>query len=171
MKTKKTKIKDLLIVMPDMFRDARGQFVEMYSRKRFLELGIALRFVEDNVSVSRKNVLRGIHGDFVTWKLITCLYGEVFFVAVDFRKSSATYGKWLSFNLSAQEKLQVLIPPGCGNGHYVLSKEAVFRYKRSTYFKPGRQFTYKWDDPRFKIPWPVKKPILSQRDIVGCYVD
>ena len=160
----KTDLEGVLLIRPDVFRDHRGFYVETYKAVLYAEHGIDVTFVQDDISVSRKNVLRGIHGDPETCKLISCLWGEFFLVVLDGRPESPHFGKWQSFTLSAANRLQVYVPAGYGNGHLVLSETAVFHYKQSTYYHPEKQFTYKWDDPRFNIPWPCTDPIISERD-------
>ena len=167
---KKTKLKDVLLIKPYVFRDRRGEYAEIYHKRHYFSKGIDISFVEDDISVSRKGVLRGLHGDDRTWKLISCLWGEFYFVVVNCDTASRQFGKWVSFTLSAKNRLQVLVPPKHGNGHFVLSDRAVFHYKQSHYYDPSRQFTYTWDEPRFKIVWPTKRPVLSKRDRVGHYV-
>lgn len=169
-KVSKTKLTGVLLIKPEIYRDFRGQNLEIYNIKLYRGAGIKIDFLQDNVSVSRKNVLRGIHGDAKTYKLVTCLYGKIYLAVVNCDQNSKEFGKWTSFTLSDKNKLQVLIPPKFGNAHLVLSTRAVFYYKWSEYYKPYGQFTYKWDDPRFKIKWPIKKPILSKRDQLGRYV-
>ena len=119
---------------------------------------------------SSKNVLRGIHGDSDTWKLIYCPFGKFYLVVVNCQKNSSDFGKYQSFVLSDRNRKQVLIPPNFGNGHLILSDTALFGYKQSTYYNPESQFSYRWDNPRFKIWWPTQNPILSQRDELGRYV-
>ena len=127
-----------------------------------------MKFVQDDISVSSKNVLRGIHGDDQTWKLVSCLYGKFYLVVVNCDKQSIDFGKWQSFVLSDKSRLQVLVPPKYGNAHLVLSDMTIFHYKQSTYYEPSKQFTYKWDDSQLNIWWPIKNLILSQRDeLVG----
>ena len=118
----------------------------------------------DSVSTSRKHVLRGVHGDAKTYKLISCLYGTIYLLVVDNRASSPNYKKWTSFTLSDNNKLQVLVPPGFGNAHLVMSHTAVFHYKWSEYYNRAAQFTIKWNDPEYEFWWPIKHPILSERD-------
>lgn len=169
-KISKTKLEGVLLIKPDVFKDFRGQYIETYNKELYRKNGIDIKFIQDDISVSRKNVLRGIHGDDQTWKLISCLYGKFYLVVVDYDKNSKDFGKWQSFILSDKNRLQVLVPPKYGNAHLILSKLAIFHYKQSTYYNPKAQFTYKWNDPRFKISWPIKNPILSQRDKSGHYV-
>lgn len=170
MQVNKTALEGVLLIELDVFRDHRGEYVETYNEELYRKYGINVKFVEDDISVSLKNVLRGIHGDAVTWKLISCLYGKFYLVVLDCDRESPSFGKWESFELSDRNRQQVLVPPKYGNGHLVLSDIAVFHYKQSTYYDPKRQFTYKWDDPRFNITWPIKKPMLSKRDELGHFV-
>lgn len=168
-KVLKTRLPNVLVVQPEAFRDARGENFELYNAERYKRGGVNIDFVQDNVSVSKKNVLRGIHGDKKTYKLVTCLHGEIYFVVVNCDERSKQFGAWESFRLSGKNRLQVLVPPKFGNAHLVVSDTAVFYYKWSEYFKPYGQFSYRWDDPRFNIKWPIKKPILSVRDRLGRY--
>ena len=161
----KTKLDGVLLIEPpDIFRDFRGTYVEIYNEEQYKEAGIDIDFIQDDISVSRKNVLRGIHGDPVTWKLVSCFYGAFYLVVVNWIKASPQFGEWVSFELSDENRLQVLIPPSFGNGHIVLSDIAIFHYKQSTYYDRARQFTIMWNDPKLNIQWPVSNPILSKRD-------
>jgi dTDP-4-dehydrorhamnose 3,5-epimerase len=162
-------IVDLKIIDLGYFEDHRGVYVETHNEDVYTKAGVT-HFVQDDYSISRRNVLRGLHGDADTWKLITCPIGEIYFVVLDIREGSATNGKWQSFLISEHNHRQVLVPPGCANGHMVMSERAMFHYKQSTYFSKN-QFTVRWDDPKYKIWWPVKTPILSRRDEAGKYVD
>jgi len=150
------------IFKPEVFTDYRGDLWTTWKKGE-----IPLEFNHDKVSTSRKNVLRGIHGDFKAHKLITCLYGELYFVMVDNRKDSETYSQWRGMILDDKTRYQVLLPPGVGNGFLVLSEHSVFSYKWSY---PGEypdvedQFTIKWNDERLNIDWPISNPILQQRD-------
>ncbi len=166
----KTRLKGVLLIKPYVFKDFRGDYVETYNARLYRQKGMGIKFVEDDISVSRRNVLRGIHGDPQTWKLISCLYGEFYLVVVNCHPRSCDFGRWQSFVLSDKNRWQVLVPACYGNGHLVLSDRAVFHYKQSAYYDPKRQFTYKWNDPRFKIRWPIARPILSERDEAGHYV-
>lgn len=167
MKVSKTKLDNVWLIEPDIFEDHRGYYIERYNKKLFAKHGIHVDFVEDDISVSHKHVLRGIHGDQNTSKLISCLQGKFYLVVVNCDTASPDFGKWQSFVLSDRNHKQVLVPPKFGNAHLVLSDSAIFHYKQSTYYNPQGQFTYRWDDPRLKIWWPVKNPILSQRDETG----
>ena len=168
-KMSKTKLKGVLKIVPDVFSDHRGRFVETYNEKLYKKHGINVDFVQDNISRSKKNVLRGFHGDKETFKLVSCVYGRLFFVVVNCNKRSRDFGKWQSFELSDENRVQLFVPPNYGIAYLVLSKEAIFTYKQSTYFIHGKQFSYRWDDKKFKIKWPIKNPILSKRDKLGYY--
>lgn len=170
MEVSKTALEGVLLIRLDVFKDHRGEYVETYNEELYRQNGIDVRFVQDDISVSRKDVLRGIHSDTATWKLISCLWGELYLVIVDCDTESEDFGKWQSFNLSDTERQQVLAPPKHGVAHLVMSDKAIFHYKQSTYYDPSRQSTYKWDDPRFNISWPIENPILSKRDEQGHYV-
>jgi dTDP-4-dehydrorhamnose 3,5-epimerase len=163
-KVSKANLNDVLLIKPDVFEDHRGEYIETYNKKLYQENGVDIQFVQDDISVSTRNVLRGIHGDNETWKLISCLYGKFYLVVVNCDKDSEDFGKWQSFVLSNQNRLQVLVPPKYGNAHLVISDMTIFHYKQSTYYDRSRQFTYKWDDPKLNIWWPIKNPILSKRD-------
>ena len=166
----KTELEGVLLVKPHVFEDHRGEFVETYNEELYRKSGIDVQFVQDDISVSSRNVLKGIHGDAETWKLVSCLYGKFYLVVVNCDVNSESFGKWQSFVLSDVNRLQVLIPPNYGNGHLVLSDRAIFHYKQSTYYDPARQFSYKWDDPRLNVWWPSGSPILSRRDELGHYI-
>lgn len=163
-----TKLEGVLQIKPDVFSDHRGEYIEIYNDKMYRAKGIDVKFVQDDISVSVKNVLRGIHGDNETWKLISCLYGEFYLLVVNCDKESKKFGEWESFMLSDKNRMQVLVPPKYGNAHLVISARTVFHYKQSTYYDFKRQFTYKWNDSRFNISWPIDNPILSRRDEKGC---
>ena len=167
---KKTPLEGVLTLEVNFFEDHRGEYVETYNTAEYKDAGILYDFVQDDYSISTKGVLRGIHGDEHTAKLVSCPFGKYYLVVVDCRKDSNTFGKWESFVISDTNKKQVLIPPGFGNGHLILSEQAIFQYKQSEYYDPSGQFSYRWDDPKFRIWWPVDKPILSRRDEAGAYV-
>ena len=155
-------ITGVVIREQDAFTDYRGDLYTIWKNDDF-----NLNFNHDKVSTSRKHVLRGIHGDTKSWKLVTCLYGEIYFVVVDNRESSDTFMKWESMILSDRNRKQVLLPPGVGNGFLVLSNHSVFHYKWSyegEYADVNQQFTIKWNDSTFNINWPIDNPILSRRD-------
>ena len=149
---------------PTVFEDFRGTYVETWNGALYRAAGIDLDFVQDDVSTSTRGVLRGIHGDQRTWKLISCLHGKFYLVVVDWDPASPQYGQWEGFTLSDETHLQVLVPPKFGNGHVVLSERALFHYKQTAYYDRSGQFTLLWNDPRLGIWWPIKDPILSRRD-------
>lgn len=161
---KKTKLEGVLMIQPDIFEDFRGQYIETYNEQIYKSKGIGVKFIQDDISVSKKNVLRGIHGDKKTFKLISCPFGKIYFIVVNCDEASKHFGKWQSFILSDKNRTQVLVPPKHGNAHLVLSDKAIFSYKQSTYYNSSTQFSYRWNDPAFNISWPVKKPVLSLRD-------
>ena len=160
----KTQLEGVLMIQPDVFEDFRGQYIETYNEALYQQHEINVKFIQDDISVSSQHVLRGLHGDEKTWKLVSCLYGTFYFVVVNVDKNSPDFGKWQSFTLSDKNRLQILVPPKHANGHLVLSKSAIFSYKQSENYDRASQFSYKWNDPAFNIWWPIKNPILSQRD-------
>ena len=170
MEVHKTNLKDVLHIKLDVFEDFRGQYVETYNEKDYQENGIDIDFIQDDISLSSKNVLRGIHGDSETWKLVSCLYGRFYLVVINCNTDSKDFGQWQGFLLSDRNREQVLIPPRHGNAHVVLSDWAIFHYKQSTYYDRSKQFSYKWDEPKFNIWWPIKNPILSERDETASYI-
>ncbi len=164
MEVSRTNLDGVLRIKLDVFEDFRGEYVETFNEALYRDKGIAVKFIQDDISVSGRNVLRGIHGDDRTWKLISCLHGKFYLVVVNCDSESEDFGRWQAFVLSDRNRLQVLVPPKYGNAHLVLSEQAIFHYKQSTYYDRLSQFTYKWDDSRFHIWWPVRNPIVSQRD-------
>jgi dTDP-4-dehydrorhamnose 3,5-epimerase len=161
----KTNLNGVLLIKPHtIFEDFRGTYVEIYNEELYKEAGITVDFIQDDTSTSTRHVLRGIHGDSATWKLVSCLFGKFYLVVVNWNKESPQFGKWESFVLSETNRLQVLIPPQFGNGHLVLSDQAIFHYKQSTCYNRASQFTILWNEPALNIWWPVKNPIVSMRD-------
>jgi dTDP-4-dehydrorhamnose 3,5-epimerase len=154
----------VLITPPTNYEDFRGTYVELFNRTMYTEAGITCDFVQDDVSASRRHVLRGVHGDETTWKLVSCLLGSFYLVVVNNDPDSAQYRQWVGITLSDRNASQVLIPPKFGNGHVVLSENAIFHYKQTTSYDRKSQFTIRWNDPEYKMWWPVKSPIVSQRD-------
>jgi dTDP-4-dehydrorhamnose 3,5-epimerase len=159
-------IPGLLIIKPKVFGDARGYFLETWNRRRYGEAGLEVDFVQDNVSFSRRGILRGLHfqNPRPQGKLLQVLQGEVFDVAVDIRRSSPTYGKWHGLVLSSDNKLQFYIPAGFAHGFAVLSETALFQYKCTESYSPKDEMAIRWDDPDIGIEWPVKEPLLSEKD-------
>lgn len=165
----KTEIPDVLIFEPKVFGDDRGFFFESFSQKVFEQaVGRKVEFVQDNHSKSCKGVLRGLHYQlepYAQGKLVRCVAGEVFDVAVDIRKSSPTFGKWVGVNLSADNKRQLWIPEGFAHGFLVLSDMAEFVYKTTNYYAPESDRGLRWDDVDLGIKWPLSvDPILSEKD-------
>jgi dTDP-4-dehydrorhamnose 3,5-epimerase len=165
MEVEKTKLDGVLCIKPPtVFEDFRGAYVELFNEDLYRESGILVHFVEDDISVSSRHVLRGIHGDAETWKLISCLHGKFYLMVVNWDETSPQYRQWEAFTLSDQNRIQVLIPPKFGNGHVVLSEVAIFHYKQSSYYNRPGQFTILWNDSTLNLWWPVRNPILSRRD-------
>ena len=165
----KTDIPDVLIFETKVFGDDRGFFFESFSQKAFEEaVGRKVEFVQDNHSKSCKGVLRGLHYQlepYAQGKLVRCVAGEVFDVAVDIRKSSPTFGKWVGVNLSAENKRQLWIPEGFAHGFYVLSESAEFVYKTTNFYVPNVESGIIWDDKSLAIKWPLDgSPIISEKD-------
>ena len=153
-----------LITPPTNFEDFRGSYVELYNDRLYREAGIDQDFIQDDISTSRQHVLRGIHGDASTWKLISCLHGSFYLLVINNDPGSPQYKQWQGFTLSDRNRLQVLVPPKFGNGHVVLTETAIFHYKQTTEYDRAGQFTIIWNDPAYRLWWPVKQPILSTRD-------
>ncbi len=169
MKVLTCQISGLLTVEPKVFGDARGFFLETWNRRRYREAGVAGDFVQDNVSFSRRGILRGLHfqNPNPQGKLLQVLQGEVFDVAVDIRRSSPTFGKWHGLVLSADNKRQFYIPAGFAHGFLVLSETALFHYKCTEFYSPQDELAIRWDDPDIGIAWPMKGPLVSERDAKG----
>ena len=167
-----SKIKGLKIIKPDFFEDHRGMLYTDYLQDFSVKV-LGLDFNHSKIAVSKEDVLRGIHGDHKSYKLVSCLYGEVFQVAVDLRKESPTYLAYESFILNPDKPKLVLLPPGIGNAFLVTSNQAVYSYKLSyegNYIDADDQFTCHWADPKLNIQWPIEEPILSKRDQDASYL-
>ena len=161
---------DVLVIQPKVFEDERGFIFESYQKLRFAETGIPFEFVQDNHSRSRQGVLRGLHYQIrqPQGKLVRVVLGEIFDVAVDIRRSSPTFGKWMGINLSAENKTMLWIPPGFAHGFYVLSDWAEVLYKATDYYAPQWERTIRWDDATLNIQWPSgPQPLVSPKDAVG----
>ncbi|AFL87365.1 dTDP-4-dehydrorhamnose 3,5-epimerase [Terriglobus roseus DSM 18391] len=174
MKVIPTAISDVVLLEPKIFGDERGFFLESYSDRAFQELGLPTRFVQDNHSKSVRNVLRGIHYQLGTpqGKLVRVLQGEIFDIAVDLRKSSPTFGKWVGEILDDKQRRMLWIPPGFGHGFLVLSDTAEVAYKASEFYAPANERSLLWNDPAIGIEWPLHLigaggPVLSAKDAVG----
>ncbi|OTA19166.1 dTDP-4-deoxyrhamnose 3,5 epimerase [Xenorhabdus beddingii] len=165
----KTEIPDVLIFEPKVFGDNRGFFFESFNQKVFEEIvGYPVNFVQDNHSKSTKGVLRGLHfqkAPYAQGKLVRCIVGEVFDVAVDIRRDSPTFGKWIGVNLSAENKRQLWIPEGFAHGFLVISDYAEILYKTTNYYTPKSEISICWNDNGLSINWPLEaSPILSEKD-------
>jgi dTDP-4-dehydrorhamnose 3,5-epimerase len=163
-----TEIPDVLILEPKVFGDARGFFFESYNRRAFrAATGVDVEFVQDNHSLSERNVLRGLHYQIrqPQGKLVRVVVGEVFDVAVDLRRSSKTFGKWVGFRLSAESKRMAWIPPGFAHGFLVTSERAEFLYKATDYYAPEHERAVAWNDPDLAIGWPLAgEPRVNDKD-------
>lgn len=163
----KTEIEGVFIIEPKVFGDDRGYFMETYKESDFLDAGLNYKFVQDNQSKSRKGVLRGLHYQkhYPQAKLVRVISGEVFDVAVDLRKGSPTYGKWVGVILTAENKKMFMIPRGFAHGFVVLSETAEFVYKCDELYHPEDEGGIMWNDPEVGIKWPYEdEPLLSEKD-------
>jgi dTDP-4-dehydrorhamnose 3,5-epimerase len=171
MQVVQTAIPDLLILEPKVFGDDRGFFFESFNQQTFQNLtGVETQFVQDNHSKSAANVLRGLHYQIAQaqGKLVRVTSGKVFDVAVDIRRQSATFGKWVGVLLSAENKRQLWIPTGFAHGFVVLKDNTEFLYKTTDYYAPQHERCIRWDDPAIGIDWPITQaPILSGKDQLG----
>lgn len=172
MKVTPTRLPGVRLVEPRTFADARGFFMETYHEARYREAGISPRFVQDNLSCSRKGVLRGLHYQRVQpqAKLVHVVHGEIFDVAVDIRKGSSHFGQWLGYVLSAKNKLQLYIPEGFAHGFFALSNDAELHYKCSDFYAADDEKGIRWDDPDIGIEWPPGERILSEKDAAYPYL-
>ena len=166
MKVIPTDIKDVLLIEPDIFKDPRGFFMETYHKKRYNEFGIDTEFVQDNLSFSVKGTLRGLHYQHpnAQAKLVQVLQGEVFDVAVDIRRNSSTFCKWVGITLSEENKRQLFIPEGFAHGYCVISDTALFHYKCSNFYSQKDEHGIHWKDKDPNIDWPIKAPFISDKD-------
>lgn len=166
-----TPIEGLLIIHPKIFRDGRGYFYESWNAKVFREAGITIEFIQDNQSLSQKDVLRGLHFQsppFAQAKLVRVIAGAVLDVAVDLRKNSPTYGKHFSIELNEENKTMFFIPQGFAHGFATLADNTLFSYKvGGGYYNKESDNTLLWNDPALNIDWKVSNPILSEKDLVG----
>ena len=165
-----TKIKDLLIIKPRVFEDARGYFFESYNEAAFKTNGIDVSFVQDNQSLSNTGVLRGLHFQsppFDQGKLVRVINGAVLDIAVDIRKNSATYGQHVSIELNEENKTMFFIPPGFAHGFLTLRDNTIFSYKCTNVYNKASEGCVLWNDPDLKINWNISKPILSEKDLIG----
>ncbi|MDG4476284.1 dTDP-4-dehydrorhamnose 3,5-epimerase [Thiovibrio frasassiensis] len=166
-----SEIPEVLLIEPQVFGDSRGFFMETWHAEKFAAAGLDLDFVQDNHSMSVQGTLRGLHYQIrkPQGKLVRVISGEVFDVAVDLRKSSPFFGRWVGEILSAENKKMLWVPPGFAHGFYVLSPEAEFVYKCTELYAPEHECCIRWDDPQLGIVWPLlaQAPLLSAKDLAG----
>ncbi len=171
MKVIETALSGVKIIEPDVYGDERGFFLETWREQRYVDNGIAVDkpFVQDNLSSSKKNVLRGLHYQYKNTqaKLVYVLQGSVFDVAVDIRTGSPTFGQWFGTELTSENKRQLYIPEGFAHGFCVTSETVMFSYKCSDVYNPECELSIQWNDPDIGIQWPVTSPILSDKDSVA----
>jgi len=151
------------VIKNSTFKDNRGFYWTTWEKGSLKKM----HFNHDKFSISKKRVLRGLHCDFKSWKLVTCVFGKIFFVIVDMRKNTKSYLKYKSWTLSHNRPTMILVPPYYANGHLCLSNKCVFHYKwyyKGKYIDSDKQKSYRWNDPKIRIKWPIKEPILSKRD-------
>ncbi|WP_322805810.1 dTDP-4-dehydrorhamnose 3,5-epimerase [Thermanaerothrix sp.] len=170
-----TSIPDVIIIEPQVYSDSRGFFMEVFQAHKFAAAGLPSHFVQDNHSGSRRGILRGLHYQIQNpqGKLVRAVVGTIFDVAVDLRKSSPTFGKWVGVILSAENHLQLWIPVGFAHGFYVLSEWAEVHYKTTDFYNPQGERTLRWDDPQINIEWPLidhQPPLLSEKDAQGKFL-
>jgi len=172
MKVIETAISGVLIIEPKVFGDSRGFFLETFQANRYAEAGIPKPFVQDNHSHSARGVLRGLHfqKQYPQGKLVYVTQGTVFDVAVDIRKDSPTFGKWVGITLSAEKHQQFYVPPGLAHGFCVVSEQADFHYKCTDYYHQEDEGCIRWDDPDIGIDWPITHPLLSTKDANAPYL-
>lgn len=171
----KTKLNGVKLIKPVHFEDHRGEYLQIYNEKEYKEQLTELTgldFVEEDISIATKHVIKGIHGDYNTWKLVSCLYGKIYLIVIDYSMgdhgiNNKQFGKWQAFTLSDVNKVQILIPPGFGNGHMCMTDKSIYHYKQTSYYNLDGQFTITWNNDRFDFWWPVKNPIVSLRDETG----
>lgn len=165
----KLNIEDIVIIKPKVFNDDRGFFFESFKKSEFEQNGIDVKFVQDNCSFSAHGVVRGLHYQippYAQGKLVQCLIGQIYDIAVDIRKNSPTFGKWIGANISDKNKELIYIPPGFAHGFYTVSKTALVAYKLTTEYQPESERGIIWNDPDLGIQWPVKQALLSEKDKV-----
>ena len=157
---------DVIIIEPDIFKDDRGFFLEMYHQEKFEKSGIKENFIQDNRSRSRLGTLRGLHYQLgkPQGKLVWVLQGEVFDVAVDIQRNSPTFGKWYGITLSGENNIGLYIPPNFAHGFCVTSRQADVFYKCTEFYSPENERCIRWNDPELSIDWPIEDPILSEKD-------
>ncbi len=176
MKFIETSLPGVMRIEPTVHRDDRGYFMETWQARRFADRGISADFVQDNFSQSTRGTLRGLHYQIeqAQGKLVRVVRGEVYDVAVDLRRSSSQYGRWVGEVLSAENKHQLWVPPGFGHGFLVLSETAEFEYKCTDYYAPEFERAIRWDDPDLGVEWPLvdgEQPVLSSKDAIAPFFE
>lgn len=162
-----TEMPGVRILVPQVFTDHRGFFMETYHKEKLAEKGIALDFVQDNHARSCHNVIRGLHyqaGSGAQWRLIRCTVGEVWDVVVNLKHGSPHFGKWYAAKLSSENRKQLLVPPEFAHGYAVLSESAEVQYKCTAHHQPSVERCLTWNDPEVAVPWPIADPIISNKD-------
>ena len=162
----KTALPDVFLIEPDVFKDDRGFFMETYHQRKYAEGGIGQVFIQDNYSHSRYGILRGLHYQLknAQGKLILVITGEIFDIVVDIRLGSPKFGQWLGTHLSAENRRQIFVPEGFAHGFIVLSDSVDVIYKCTDFYNPGDEYGIFWADPTIGIDWPIRNPILSDKD-------
>ena len=166
MKFTKTAFPDVFLIEPDVFKDTRGFFMETYNQRKYAEGGIDQVFVQDNYSHSRYGILRGLHYQLknAQGKLVVVITGEIFDIVVDIRIGSPKFGQWFGAHLSAENRRQIFVPEGFAHGFIVLSESVDVIYKCTDFYTPGDEYGIFWADPSIGIDWPIRNPILSDKD-------
>lgn len=170
MKIEKTFIDGLLVITPDVFKDSRGFFYESFNNLKYKDIGLNLDFVQDNISKSSKNTIRGLHyqiGEYAQGKLCSVIQGKVLDIAVDIRFGSDTFGKYFKIELDENDKKQIWVPPGFAHGFAVLEDETIFTYKCTANYNKESERTIIYNDPDLNIDWQIKQPIISEKDKLG----
>lgn len=166
MRARRTRLEGLVLLEPRVFPDARGYFLETWNRERYAGAGVDVDFVQDNLSFSRRHVLRGLHfqNPVAQGKLVSVLEGAVWDVAVDLRRGSPTFAEWEAFELSAENRRQLYLPEGFAHGFVVTADTALFSYKCTALYSAATERSLRWNDPDVAIAWPVDAPLLSEKD-------
>jgi dTDP-4-dehydrorhamnose 3,5-epimerase len=169
MKVVQTELEGVLLIEPEVFRDARGFFLESYNRRKYRALGLDVEFVQDNHSRSTRNTIRGLHAQRLhpQGKLVRVIEGSIFDVVVDIRRGSPHYSRWIGMRLSADNFVQCYVPPGYAHGFCVLSEIAQIEYKCTDFYYPDDELHILWNDPEIAVNWPVSHPVLSDKDRTG----
>ena len=164
-----TPLAGLKLLQPKVYSDTRGHFLELHNQRTLKNAGFSMVFVQDNVSFSRRGVLRGLHYQYPAWqgKLVSVIAGEIFDAVVDIRRDSPTFGRWYATVLSARQAAQLYVPPGFAHGFCVTSESAHVLYKVTDYYQPAHEHTLIWNDPTVAIEWPLAEPLLSAKDQQG----